>query len=102
MDPIVGDRLEEVAALCRAANIRRLDLFGSAALGTVDPETSDLDYVVDLGEYEPGVAMRYLRFAEALGTLFGRAVDLGTVPSIKDPTFKAEVDRTSRRIFGEQ
>jgi len=101
MDPIVADRLDEVAVLCRAANIRRLDHFGSATRGAFDPETSDLDFVVDLGDYEPGVARRYLRFAKALEDLFGRSVDLVTVPSLKDPLFKAEVDRTSVSLYGE-
>lgn len=58
MIDLVANKRDEIAALCRKYNIKRLDLFGSAATGAFDPATSDLDFVVDLGEYESGVARR--------------------------------------------
>jgi hypothetical protein len=36
---LVRSRLAGVEALCRALGVRRLDLFGSAAEGTFDPES---------------------------------------------------------------
>ena len=99
MIALVEDKKDDIAALCRRFSIQRLDLFGSAATGAFDPETSDLDFVVDLGEYESGVARRYFAFAEALEALFGRSVDLVTEPSISNPYFRAAVDRQRIRLY---
>src|SRR4051794_32889922 len=51
-----------VAALCRRFNVRRLDLFGSAATGRFDPGHSDLDLLVEFEPMSPGAyALRLLR-----------------------------------------
>lgn len=92
--PMVSDKQAEIAALCQRYGVRRLELFGSAAKGTFDAEKSDLDFVVDLGVYGPDVTKRYLRFAEALEALFGRPVDLLTVPSIRSPYRIEELNAT--------
>ncbi|MEJ7763543.1 MAG: nucleotidyltransferase domain-containing protein [Thermomicrobiales bacterium] len=96
---LVSDKRAEVVALCERYGVRRLELFGSAATGTFDPATSDLDFVVDLGEYGPDVAKRYLRFAEALEALFERPVDLLTVPSIRNQYFIDELEATRQVIY---
>ena len=99
IDPLEGKR-EAIAALCREYGVLRLDLFGSAAKGTFDPETSDLDFVASFaGRDVPGYATRYLRFAEALEELFGRPVDLITEQGIKNPYFREEVDETRRSVY---
>lgn len=99
MIAIIEDKRREIEALCRENGIRKLELFGSAATGAFDPATSDLDFIVDLGEYEEGVSHRFLRFADALEGLFGRSVDLITEPSIRNPYFRAGVDETRRAIY---
>ncbi len=97
LPPIVADKRAEVVALCERYGVRRLDLFGSAAKDTFDSATSDLDFLVDLGEYGPDVARRYLAIADALEALFGRPVDLLTVRSVRSAYFIAELD-TSRQL----
>lgn len=99
MIPVISDNTDAIAALCRQFKIRKLDLFGSAATGAFDPVTSDVDFVVDLGEYERGVAKRFFRFAEALEALLGREVDLVTEDSIVNPYFRYAVDRTREPIY---
>lgn len=99
MIALVEEKMNDIAALCRKYNIQRLDIFGSAATGAFDPETSDLDFVVDLGEYESGVAGRYLDFIDAMETLFGRSVDMVTTPSIKNPYFKEAVDEQRVMLY---
>lgn len=99
MIPVISDNTDVIAALCRQFKIRKLDLFGSAATGAFDPVTSDVDFVVDLGEYERGVAKRFFRFAEALEALLGREVDLVTEDSIVNPYFRYAVDRTREPIY---
>lgn len=98
-DPLEG-KLEAIAALCREYGVLRLDVFGSAAKGTFDPETSDLDFVASFADRDiPGYATRYLRFAEALEALFERPVDLITEQGIKNPYFREEVDETRRSVY---
>ena len=93
MIPLVSDNLTQIAALCRQYRIQSLDLFGSAVSGAFDPETSDIDLICDLGEYEPGVSHRFFDFAEALEALFERKVDLLTEVQIQNPYFRYAVDR---------
>ena len=95
---ILMDRLDEIAAVCQDFGVQRLWIFGSAVHGTFDPETSDLDFMVDLGEYEPAVALRYVRFFEALRTLFDRDIDLITVRSSGSDRFLRHVIETREII----
>lgn len=99
MIAIIENKQDEIAALCHQYGIRKLELFGSAATGTFDPETSDLDFIVDLGEYDEGVSHRSLGFAEALNALCGRPVDVITAPPIRNPFFRAEVDETKQPVY---
>ncbi len=97
--PLVADKKANFAVLCRTYGIRKLELFGSAAKGTFAPETSDLDFIADLGEYERGVAKRYFAFCEALEALFSRPVDVITVRRIANPYVRAELDATREPIY---
>ncbi len=99
LPPIVADKRAEVVALCERYGVQRLDLFGSAAKGTFDPATSDLDFLVDLGEYGPDVARRYLGVAEELEALFGRSVDLLTVRSVRSAYFIAELEASRQFVY---
>ena len=99
MIPLVADNRQAIADLCRAYGVYTLDLFGSATTGAFDPQTSDLDFVVNFWDRSPGYAKRYLRFAEALERLLGRDVDLVTEASIQNPYFKRMVDAQRENIF---
>lgn len=99
MIAIVSGKNRDIADLRKQFSIRRLDLFGSAANGTLDPATSDIDFLVDLGEYEPHVADRFLDFADALEQLLGRQVDLVTVPSVTNPHFQRAIDASREAVY---
>lgn len=99
MIPQVERKRNEIAALCRRYGIQRLDLFGSGATGQYSPESSDLDFVVDLGEYDDSVADRYLDFADALEELLRRPIDLVTERSIRNPYLQAAIDRQRKTIY---
>jgi predicted nucleotidyltransferase len=86
---LIAEHREEIKALCRRYGVLRLDLFGSAATGAFNAETSDLDFIATFSDTEkPGCADRYLGFAEVLEALFGRSVDLLTERSIRNPYFR--------------
>jgi predicted nucleotidyltransferase len=91
---------DRLAELCRRFRVKRLDLFGSAARGTFNPQTSDLDFIVffdDAGK--PGYARRYLDFAESLEQLFNRPVDLLTERSMSNPIFRENVNRSRETLY---
>ena len=89
-----------VAALCRQYRVRKLRLFGSAATGTFIPATSDLDFVAEFANTQSSdYPDRYLDFAEALEKLFNRRVDVITERAIRNPYFRAEVERTAQVIY---
>jgi len=98
---LLSDKLEPLRALCARFGVERLELFGSAARGEFDPTSSDLDFIVHMkGRREPGYARRFYEFAEAIEALYGRRVDLLTELMIKNPTFKAEVEKDRRVLVG--
>jgi predicted nucleotidyltransferase len=99
MIPLVERRKTEIAALCRHYGVRRLDIFGSAATGKFQDVSSDLDFIADFAEKGAGYADRYLDFAEALESLFGRPVDLMTERSIQNPYFRKSVEATRQTIY---
>lgn len=100
MTPLVEDQKEEPIALCRKFNVRTLELFGSAARGTFDTETSDLDFLVDISAPTPGShADSYFGLLFALEDLFSREVDLVEVGAVKNPYFLRAVEKDRTVIY---
>ena len=98
--PEIEAKREEIVALCRRFDVRQLDLFGSSTIGRFVPETSDYDFIVDLGPYAPGISTRYFELEDALAALLGRTVDLSGEPSGRNRFYDASV-RESRVTFYE-
>jgi hypothetical protein len=88
MHPIIASHQNGLATLCERFDVRRLEVFGSAAGERFDPSRSDLDFLVDFVPASPGeMADRYFGLLEELETLFGRPVDLVMTAAIKNPYF---------------
>lgn len=74
MDRLIEVQREELNRLCERFKVQRLELFGSAADGSFDPETSDLDFLVEFLPLEPGEHFdAYFGMQEALRQLFQHA-----------------------------
>ncbi len=71
MIPLNIGNKDAIAALCRKYGIRKLDVFGSATTGAFAPESSDIDFTVDLCEYDHTVAERYLDLIAELEVTLG-------------------------------
>ena len=100
MIALVEQKKQGIADLCRRHEVRRLDLFGSAARGDFQPERSDLDFVVQFARTGyAGYADTFLNFADALETLLGRKVDLLTERMIRNPYFRATVEATRQKVY---
>ena len=101
MIALVTEKREQIAGHCRRLNVRRLDIFGSAATGAFDPEKSDLDFLVEFENfYSPGIARRYLDLAESLEVLFDKKVDLITPDSVRNPYFRASLEASREVVYG--
>jgi hypothetical protein len=96
----VERRRAEIEALCRRFQVRRLDLFGSAAKGGVLPHESDLDFLVEFeAASSPGYADRFFGLLESLEALFGRPVDLVVASAIKNPYFRDSIEKTRMLLY---
>jgi hypothetical protein len=80
---------DEIASFCRRHGIRKLALFGSVLRDDFRPD-SDVDTLV---EFEPGVAVGFIRLASMeleLSKILGRKGDLRT-PADLSRYFRQEV-----------
>jgi len=100
MTALLEAKRSEIAALCRKRRVRRLEIFGSAASGSFDPQTSDLDFLVEFGPLGPGErADAYFGLLEDLQELFQRPVDLVMVRAISNPYFRRAIEQTRQVLY---
>ena len=80
---------------------KRLSIFGSAVKGTFDPETSDLDLVVEFLPDTPVGGFRgpYFSLLRELQELFDRNVDLVERKGIDNPYFVKVLELTQQPIY---
>jgi hypothetical protein len=96
----VSEKHGELAELCRKHRVRRLEIFGSAADGTFQPDRSDLDFLVEYGELQPGErADAYFGLLEDLANLFGRKVDLVEPGAMRNPYFIRRVNESRTVVY---
>lgn len=101
LPPLVIERLPEVRALCEKYRVKRLTLFGSAVKGTFDPETSDLDFVVEF-EWDPDPlerGRRYNELWEELKDVFDRPIDLIVASTLKNPFIVKSIDAANVELY---
>ncbi len=104
MIALVEQKKQELADICRRYRVERIDLFGSAATGRFNPQSSDLDFVVCFADRQPtgDYADRYLGLADSLERLFQCRVDLVTEQSIHNPYLRREIEATRQLIYEQQ
>src|ERR1017187_7518820 len=100
MIALIEQHRAALAALCRRFKVRRLDLFGSAAKGTFDPQSSDLDFLVSLDDTSPAdYTDNYFGLANELERLLQRRVDLVTERSVRNPYFRQVIEATRQPVY---
>ena len=100
MTNLIDRRLDEVAVLCRLAGARKLDAFGSAVRADFDPQTSDLDFLVEFDDVPPAAyAKAYFALKEGHESLFGRPVDLVTGSSLVNPYFRERILAERQSVY---
>jgi predicted nucleotidyltransferase len=101
MVDLITDNLPAIIALCEKHGVRKLEVFGSATRpDRFDPESSDVDFLIDFLDYGPSIVDRFFGFAEDIEMLLGRHVDFifGDKP-IKNPYLRASVNKSKVVIF---
>ena len=99
---LLEEKRDELTELCRRYRVRRLDLFGSAAIADhFDPLHSDFDFLVEFhADQNLGPWLKhYFEFQRQLAHLFGRPVDLVMASALRNPYFIREIDRTRRPLY---
>jgi hypothetical protein len=100
MHPSIAQHQAAITAIYQRYNIRRLEVFGSAARGDdFNPETSDADFLVEFApEAEPNLRTFYGAKAE-LERLLGRSVDLVEPGAVRNPYVKASINRHREAVY---
>jgi predicted nucleotidyltransferase len=97
---LVEQKRSGIAEHCRRLNVRRLDVFGSAARGDFDPEKSDIDFLVEFNDHhKPGIANRYFDLEKSLMALFDRKVDLVVWRHFDNPYFRTSVEESKEPVY---
>lgn len=100
MIPDIEQHRSALEAICEKYRVARLELFGSAAMGSFDPNRSDLDFLVEFMPDSPmGPFHQYVDFLIELKALFGREVDLVEAGAMKNPYFIRAVNATRRLLY---
>jgi len=90
----------ELTQLCTKYRVRRLELFGSAVASALNPEASDLDFLVEFQALEAnGYADAYFGLKEELENLFGMPVDLVMASAVKNPYFLRSIERNKQLLY---
>ncbi len=100
MNRLIEEKREALNRLCGRHHVQRLELFGSAADGSFDTQTSDLDFLVEFLALRPGEHFdAYFGLLKALQDLFQRPVDLVMTCAIKNPYLLRSVNRTRKVLY---
>lgn len=95
----IMEHRDEVVALCRRFGVQRLDVFGSASSGEINPR-SDIDFLVELEPPDGGSRFdAFFGLKEGLEALLGRPVDLVDPSALANPYFAAMVEITRQELY---
>jgi len=100
MIDLIKQNRQTLEALCRKYRVGRLELFGSAAAGDFDRQSSDVDFLVEFLSLETGQAAdNYFGLLFDLQDLFSRPVDLVMEGAIKNPYFLEAVKLSREPVY---
>jgi len=90
---------DEIAAACRASDVKQLDLFGSAARGDATA-ISDADFLVEFNDpRRAGLLDRFLSLHDALESIIGCPVDLVELSSVQNPILRERIDQDRKLVY---
>ncbi|HSO83048.1 nucleotidyltransferase family protein [Thiocapsa sp.] len=100
MHPVIAAQRPAIANICRRYQVRRLEVFGSAARGAdFDPESSDADFLVEFAPDAQADLGGWFIVRTELERLLGRGVDLVEYPAVRNPYVRADIERTRELVY---
>ena len=100
MIEVIDEQMNQLDALCHNYDVKRLEIFGSAADGNFDPNSSDLDFLVEFFPLNPGEHYEaYFGLWEGLRELFRRKVDLVESQAMQNPYFIRRVNESRKIVY---
>src|SRR6266446_5482728 len=96
----IAEQSSAIEILCKRFRVRRLELFGSAAADGFNPQSSDLDFLVEFDTLRANeYADAYFGLLEELEKLFQREVDLVVARSLKNPYLIESIQRSRTLLY---
>ncbi|QVL50926.1 MAG: nucleotidyltransferase domain-containing protein [Thiocapsa sp.] len=100
MHSLIAAQRPAIANICRRYQVRRLEVFGSAARGTdFDPERSDADFLVEFAPDAQADLGGWFSVRTELEHLLGRGVDLVEYRAVRNPYVRVDIERTRELIY---
>lgn len=100
MHPAIARHRAGISAICQRYQIRRLDVFGSAARADdFDSANSDADFLVEFSPDVPVGLDAFFGVKAELETLLGRSVDLVEPGAIRNPFVLASINRSREPVY---
>lgn len=91
--------LDAIARACKRYGVQRLRVFGSALTDRFDPESSDIDFLVDFAAGNVNLFNDYFDLKFELERITGRPVDLADSSAIRNPFFKSSAFESARELY---
>ena len=100
MTRVLEGQRRELADLCRTYRVRRLDVFGSAARGDFDEQSSDVNLLVEFEEMShANRADAYLGLLTAVEALLRRRIDLVEVGAVHNPYLRRGIEESRELVY---
>jgi predicted nucleotidyltransferase len=100
MLPVLEDKRDALAALCRKYGAVSLCVFGSALRDDFRPGESDVDLLIEFGPMEGHAkAHAYFALLDELRQLLGSEVDLVMAGAVKNRYIAREIEASKRTLY---
>lgn len=100
MIEVLLNKMEAIATLCVTHKEKTIAVFGSAARNTITAE-SDIDFLVQFSEDIDVLdfADNYFSLLESIELLTGKAIDLVSANSLRNPVLKEEIEKSKIELY---
>lgn len=100
MTKLITDRQDDLKALCKRFNVKRLYAFGSAVSERFS-DSSDIDFLLTFSdELSPEeYSENYFALHQHLSELFHREIDLVTERSLSNPYLIASIHESRQLVY---
>lgn len=100
MHALVEARRAAISEVCLRYGLKRLEVFGSAAVSGFDPDHSDVDVLVQFGaSWASDPLGEYFGLKSDLEQVLGRPVDLLVDGAVRNPYVQAGIDATRQLVY---